>query len=107
MPLGNGDGTFQSFGGYSVGSQPESITVGDFNGDGKPDVAVATQSSGAAVLLGYGDGTFQTAVNYSSGGQFRSIIAADLDGDGKLDLAVAYALGDVNAGGVGSAARIG
>ena len=98
--LGNGDGTFQNLGSYGVGDQPESIAVGDFNGDGKPDVAVATQSSGAAVLLGYGDGTFHTAVNYSTGGQFRSIIAADLDGDGKLDLAVAYALGNVNAGGV-------
>jgi hypothetical protein len=38
--------------------------VGDFNGDGKADLAVANSGSGnVSVFFGYGDGTFQAAVN--------------------------------------------
>ena len=36
--LGNGDGTFQPAVNYRAGSQPFSVAVGDFNGDGKPDL---------------------------------------------------------------------
>ena len=39
--LGNGDGTFQAAVNYAVGNAPYSVAVGDFNGDGKPDLAVA------------------------------------------------------------------
>src|SRR6516165_1720682 len=51
---------------YSVGSTPSGITVGDFNGDGKPDIAVA-DGQNVSILLGNGDGTFQAAANYSTG----------------------------------------
>jgi hypothetical protein len=50
---------------YAVGDAPASAAVGDFNGDGKPDVAVA--NSGyytVSILLGNGDGTLQPAVDY-------------------------------------------
>jgi hypothetical protein len=39
--LGNGDGSFQAPLRFAVGSYPSSVAVGDFNGDGIPDVAVA------------------------------------------------------------------
>ena len=69
--------------------------AGDFDGNGKLDVAMAagqpTSSSGLAVLLGNGDGTF-TLANGSQialGLQLNAMVAADFNGDGKLDLAAA------------------
>jgi hypothetical protein len=88
--LGNGDGTFQPVAYYPTGgSEPSRVTVGDFNGDGIPDVAVS-EIGGAAVLLGNGDGTFQPYHFFSTGinGGSGSIETGDFNGDGKLDLAV-------------------
>src|SRR5713226_1273541 len=41
---------------FTVGGSPFSVAVGDFNGDGKPDLAVAGDN--VSILLGHGDGTF-------------------------------------------------
>src|SRR5439155_1345431 len=88
--LGKGDGSFRAAVNYSVGMSPFSIVVSDFNGDGKPDLAVANFISGdVSVLLGKGDGTFQAAVNYTAGPCPVSVSVADFNGDGKPDLAVA------------------
>jgi VCBS repeat protein/Big-like domain-containing protein/FG-GAP repeat protein len=94
--LGNGDGTFRAAVNYAVGSDPFSVTVGDFNGDGKLDLAVANAGNpdafiagSVSVLLGNGDGTFQPAVNYAAGFYPVAVTAGDLNGDRKLDLVVA------------------
>jgi hypothetical protein len=86
--LGNGDGTFQSATNISVGKNPGGITVGDFNGDNRPDIIVA-DSTGVSILLGIGDGTFQAAVSYPAP-QVGSVWvrAHDLNGDNRLDLVV-------------------
>jgi hypothetical protein len=64
-----------------------SVAVGDFNGDGKLDLAVAN-GVGVSVLLGNGDGAFQPAVTYAAGTYTESIAVGDFNGDGKLDLVV-------------------
>jgi len=74
---------------YPVGASPAGTAVGDFNGDGKLDVAVAnTGSSNVSILLGNGDGTFQPAMNFNAGNNPSAVAVGDFNGDGKLDLAV-------------------
>jgi hypothetical protein len=61
------------------------VAVGDFNGDGKADIATAA-GDGIDVLMGNGNGTFAPAVNYPTGDQSNSIALADFNRDGKLDV---------------------
>lgn len=75
----------------AVGSQPFAIVTGDFNGDGKLDLAVANrQSNSVTILLGVGNGTFIPAPGSPIGGFNgpNAIAVADFNNDGKLDLAV-------------------
>ncbi len=75
---------------YNAGANPYSVATGDFNGDGKLDIAVANSSgNNISVLFGNGKGSFQPAVNYSDSQGPQFIVAADLRGDGKLDLVTA------------------
>ena len=73
---------------YATGSGPDSVAVGDFNLDGKPDLAVANQGSNTvSVLLGNGDGTFAAKVDYATGSIAASVAVGDFNLDGKPDLA--------------------
>jgi hypothetical protein len=63
--------------------------VGDLNGDGVLDLAVANSGNNTvSVLLGTGDGTFGDARNFSAGIGPQSVATGDFDGDGVLDLVV-------------------
>ncbi len=86
--LGNGNGTFATRTDYGTGNSPTSVAIGDFNGDGKPDLAVAYNVNTASVLLGNGDGTFATATDYETGDSPASVAIGDFNGDGKPDLSV-------------------
>jgi hypothetical protein len=66
------------------------VAVADVNGDGRPDIVVATYSQ-VSVLLGNGNGSFKAAKNFAAGTRQHSIAVADLNGDGKLDLITANA----------------
>ena len=71
--LGNGDGTFQAQTTYATGAAPNSVAIGDVNGDGRPDLVVANSDSNTvSVLLGNGDGTFQAQSTYATGSQPES-----------------------------------
>ena len=91
--LGDGKGGFNlpvSDDIASEGSGPRCVVSADFNHDGKPDLAIANESSETlGILLGNGDGTFTAAGSYSAGGSFlTSIAVGDFNSDGNLDLAV-------------------
>src|SRR5262245_36366929 len=92
--LSNGDGTFRPRTDLAVGTF--AVAVGDFNGDGRLDVAVAKQlSNSVSVLLGHGDGTFATPLVFAAGGQDltftpASLAVGDVNGDGRADLVINY-----------------
>jgi hypothetical protein len=90
--LGNGDGTFQpALDEHIPDVRPGSVAVGDFNGDGIPDLVTTNNNYGPGgaidVLLGNGDGTFQVSARYQTDA-LGPLTVADFNGDGNLDLAV-------------------
>jgi hypothetical protein len=99
--LGNGDGTFQSPRQFPAsGLGPVAILAGDFNGDGKLDLAVLSSFlhdgiGRVSVLLGSGTGGFGHPIAFPLHGLSFSadplaMSMGDFDGDHELDLALAY-----------------
>jgi hypothetical protein len=80
--LGNGDGTFRHPISYDAGECPRSLAAGDFNSDGKLDLATQT-----SILIGHGDGTFQRPVSYGAGQVPGWVALGDFNRDHKLDVA--------------------
>jgi hypothetical protein len=89
--FGNGDGTFTpSLGPPLAFYGSQSMVVGDFNGDGQPDLAVTNSgANGVNVFLNSGGGLSAVSAIPATGDSPSSIAAADFNGDGKVDLAVA------------------
>ena len=77
---------------FEAGNSPASVAVGDFDGDGHADLAVANAvSSDVSVLLGNGDGAFGDQGRFAAGDAPVSVAAGDFNGDGHPDLAVVNA----------------
>lgn len=89
--LNNGDGTFGSvhnfYGGLNAWGTGQTLAVGDFNGDGKTDLA-AGHNNGVNVLLGNGAGSFAAPIEYlfPDSETATALTTVDLNGDGNLDL---------------------
>jgi hypothetical protein len=88
MLLGNGGGTFQPAKTYAVGERALGLLTGDFNGDGRPDLAATIGYRVISVMLSNGDGTFQAPREYAAGSSPSISVAGDFNGDGGLDLAI-------------------
>jgi len=98
--LGLGNGSFQNPVNYPAGINPNFITAADVNGDGAPDLIVATTAPSFTynvdVLLGKGNGTFGSTASFSTDYGPAWIAVADLNGDGKPDLAIAHCCGETD-----------
>ena len=88
--LGDGAGGFAAPVSFGVGQLPQSVAIGDLDGDGNPDLAVANRlSADVSVLLGNGLGGFAAAVSVPAGASPLSVAIDDLNLDGSPDLVVA------------------
>ena len=89
---GDGNGSFGTQTTFAVGSSPRSITVGDFNGDGKDDLATANSfDNNVPILLGDGSGGF-TQTTFAVGTWPTAVKVGDFNADGNEDLATANEL---------------
>ncbi len=81
--LGKGDGTFKSHVDYQAGAGPDGLAVGDFNGDGNADLAIANLIGDTmSILPGKGDGTFGTAVNFTTESYPLGVAVGQFTGNG-------------------------
>jgi hypothetical protein len=85
ISFGNGDGTFAGTKSYPLSEASSLLDSGDVNGDGLPDLVLAT-SQGFSIFLNGGNRTLKSPLLYSPGVKNSQFVLADVNGDGKSDL---------------------
>lgn len=84
-----GDGTFYPAVLLDAGQQIGGIVVGDFDGDGHPDIAVGLEfSHQAEIFFNQGNAQYSRSI-FASGADATALVTADLNHRGKLDLIIA------------------
>src|SRR5262249_44589726 len=106
--LGLGDGTFAPEQHFAVGAGYGRLLTGDFNRDGRLDVAsinvlqdpktFKTLPGPVSVLLGRADGTFAPARRSPVAADNAPLLSGDFNGDGRLDLATIYGRDSADSG---------
>ena len=98
--LGNGNGTFQAQKDFGDQSRAQTVNVSDLNGDGRPDLVLATDGVSfipdVQVLIGNGDGTFQTPTKRQLPSSATDLAVADVNGDGVADVVVTHSSASSN-----------
>lgn len=100
-PKGAGSASFSGQKTFATGGLPMSLAMGDLNGDGKLDLAVANGATGNLSILMNNTGAdgsldFQEQKTFATGGSARTVVIGDVNGDSKPDLAVtAQSMGNV------------
>jgi hypothetical protein len=87
MP-GNGAGEFGTGVTYATGGGVSSVRIGDFDGNGAPDIVTANSNNTASVLLSDLDGGFGATTDFTTGSSPSDVAAGDLNGDGYLDFLI-------------------
>lgn len=90
--LGGGDGSFSGPMSVDAGPTPNSVAVGDFDGDAISDLAFADEpffSGAVSIVLGAGDGSFGSRTTYPIGSSTTSLAVADFNADSVPDVAAA------------------